>query len=491
VKFRPLDVKAASFLRFLPLFVAIVPFASPASAAPLCVTGDTLADYIPTDDTPKSCYVDAGLGVQLLFTFTKTSFNYLTDSASDPSSTALAAADFTVTPVTGPGLPQAGLRFQSTSFVVPGDATYADVNVTFGVSINFIPPGTAYLLNSAHLGLTGTPVTPDEMVLAGESAISFNLSLTNPSAPTDVPDVIFGQPQTSVTPNIDLLAFAPGSQITSWVESFDLGDNQQNSNVPEPSTLALFPGAILLFGLLRGRGAKTILPVIAVLTVLASKSHANAVCTDLAAINGGPVGSGVTSLMIDNYIAYTATYGGCTMNDMLFQITSFTTSGTAAITPEAAHTRLIFSITNNGNLTRDVQLQYLSVATTTTIPANQDLTFTFQYSVTAPTSLITHMTGSTSVTGAPTRTTSIVPNTLPAASGSPFTGLIPNITFNDPLNTTFTVTDTFHLAGPGNHVSSATDQFTEIVPEPLTSVLMGSALLGIGLLSRKRRFGKR
>jgi hypothetical protein len=47
----------------------------------------------------------------------------------------------------------------------------------------------------------------------------------------------------------------------------------------------------------------------------------------------------------------------------------------------------------------------------------------------------------------------------------------------------------FSLSGASKHISRATDKFTELVPEPVTSFLMSSALLGLAILSRRRRLG--
>jgi len=484
VKYGALTLTLSRYVRLLPVLLAILLFAGTSSAATLCVDGDTLANYIAA----QSCFVNAGSGVQLLFSFDPAAFNYSTDSVSDPNGTGLTASNVTVFGVTGPGV-QAGLRFVTPTFAVPGDATVADINLTFGVSIFFMPVGSNYRLTSAHLGMSNT-LGPDSDAYIGVGETdqlnsAFNLALTAPPDPGDLANQNYS-PQLSLSPNIDLFLFRPQSSVANWVESFDLS----SSSAPEPGTLALIPGAMILFGLVRNRRyAKSLLPMLALLALFAAKSHASTLCTNLNAINGSPVAPGTTSLTIDKYIAYTTNFGGCSVNDMLFKFTSFTTSGTGSVIPTAASTKLIFSSTYfPATHTKDVQLNYLFNAGTTL--ASQNLVITFAYSVTAPTSKITKMTGSTTVTGSappPTRLTNVIPNTSPAATGSPFSGLNPSITFNNPLTTTFTVTDRFNLVGVNKHISTATDKFTEVVPEPATSLLISSALFGLGLIARRRK----
>lgn len=447
-----------------------------ASAATLCVENDTLAQYI----SAGSCYVNAGLGVQVLFSFLPGAYQFNTDS---PTLNVL-ASDITVQKVTGPGSPEAGLKFNVSNLTVPADGTFVDVNLTFGVSIYFQPLGKTYLFKSAHLGINDVLASDPSAVMIGVESEniqgSFNLQLIDPSDPSDVTDQDY-IPVLTLQPNVDISTNVPGSKVTSWVESFDL------VALPEPASMALIPGALILMGLLRKRKlVKSILPLVAVAVVMSGTSHAAPLCTDLNAINGAPVGPGTTSLGMDKYIAYSAQAGNpaCQMGDMLFRFQSFSASGTGVTLATAANTKLVFTLNNSTpTATQLVGIQYIPQATSTGTQTQQ---FSFTYTVVAPVYKVTKLTGATSGTlGNVTRKLTVTPGATP----SPTTTLSPNVAINDPINTLLTVTEqiTFSAAAGTKHISNLTETFTEITPEPLTSILMGSALLGIGLLARKRR----
>jgi hypothetical protein len=461
-------------LRKLSLLLLVLPLCtSVGSAAPLCVDGDTLANYI----TAGSCFANAGLGVQVLYSFAPAAFQYFQDGSS-----VLTASDITVHTVIGPGSPEAGLRFDVANFIAPADGTFADINLTFDVSVALQPPGFIYQLSGAHLGVTSTlPADPNATAIAVESEQvngAFNLQLINPADPNDLVNQNFPL-QTLLEPNIDISVNTSGTQVTNWTESFDL------TNVPEPGTLAFIPGGLILLGLLRSkRYAKSILPLVALLVLSAVKSHAVALCTDLNTINGVPTSQ--TSLGLDKYIAYTTNFGGCTMNDMLFKFNSFTLApgSTGSTLASAASTALIFTLNNHtGSATDVIGIQYIPQATST---GTTSQTFSYSYTVTAPLFKITKLTGTTSGTLTNVaRTTTVSPGATPTS----FTGLTPSFAIADPLSTTLTVTESiaFSAVSGTKHISNMTETFTEAVPEPLTSVLFGSALLGIGLLARKRR----
>ena len=470
VKYGSFDTRFGKYMRLLPLLLAILLFASTSSAASLCVDGDTLQNYI----NAGSCYVNAGLGVNLLFTFNPGSFTYSSDGTEN-----VFATDIIMSPVTGPGSPEAGLKFSTGNFTVPGDGTNADINVFFDVTIYNQPSAFQYMLSSAHFAINDLRGTGAVFAEESEASQTFNLAINDPPG-TPTPDATY--PLVGlVEPTTDIF-IRPNAQVFNWTTSFDL------TNAPEPGSFLLIPGGLVLLGLFRAkRFAKSALPLIALLTLFAAKSHANALCTDLAAINGGPVVG--TSLGMDKFISYSSANGGCIINDMLFDFQSFTVTGGSTGSPlaSAATTKLLFIFNNNtGSATDTVQLRYVPVATTA---PTEDQTFSFQYTVTAPLYQVVQMQGSTTATAGTIRTTTITPNTAPAATGSPVVGLGPLITFNNPLNTTFSVNESFHLPAStdGLHISGITETYTEVVPEPVTSLLMGSSLLGLGFLSRKRK----
>jgi hypothetical protein len=55
-------------------------------------------------------------------------------------------------------------------------------------------------------------------------------------------------------------------------------------------------------------------------------------------------------------------------------------------------------------------------------------------------------------------------------------------------STSFTVTDTFTISPGTSKIADVSNEFTqEIVPEPSTMLLLGGALIGLGVIGRKRR----
>jgi hypothetical protein len=472
VKHRRFGKNYGRYVRCLPLVLGLLFLTSAGFASPLCTTA-TLDTYIPGSGT-FSCSVVAGLGVDLKFTFHADSFTYSTDGTQN-----FFANNILVTPVTGPGLPEGGFKFSATNLTVPGDGTSADVNVYFDVAVDSQPLGFSYRLHSAHFAMTDFRGTGAVFALESEASGAFALEINDPPG-TPIPDAIFA-PRTGLQPTTDIF-FRPNSQIFDWTTTYDL------VNIPEPGSLVLIPGALLLLTVLRKKSFLAgILPVLAMMTLLAAKSHASALCTDLAAINGSPVSPGTTSLGLDKYIAYSTANGGCLVNDMFFDFLSFSPPPVGANTgsplASAATTKLSFNLNmNTGTNTATVQLRYVPIATTA---SSEDQTFTFQYTVTAPTFLVTQMQGSTTASSGVEHTTTITPN----ASPSPVVSPVPLITLNGPLNTMYTVTESIHMPNSVNglHISGLTETFTEVTPEPVTSVLMGGALLGLGLLSKRRR----
>lgn len=229
-------------LRYLALPGILLLFAPAGTAVPVCVDGNTLSQYI----TAGTCAVISG-PVDLLFTFASDALLYSTDGTGT-----LTAADIQVNTASNPAGKVAGLTFSSTKFNVPVDALYAYLNLTYTVSMD--PAGLPlYRIGSAHLRANLTGTGDDLIFLLGSEVTSgaFNLQIIFPDTGTNITDANypynFSALLPTIRPNVDLILTGADADVTSFTGTFGL------LPIPEPGSLTLIGGGVILAGLFRRR----------------------------------------------------------------------------------------------------------------------------------------------------------------------------------------------------------------------------------------------
>jgi hypothetical protein len=283
--------------------------------------------------------------------------------------------------------------------------------------------------------------------------------------------------------NKDILLYATdspnGANLNTLTETFTF----ENEVVPEPGSFVLMGLAMILFAAYRWRKAIFgLAAVIALAAVSVPVSHASPLCTS------------VTQTMQ----AYEALgSGGCTIGGDLFYSFNFvqgTSSGTV-IKPSSPYTFTVSAITGSG--TAGIRFQPTEAA----LSSGAFTSFTISFDVTIGETLQTPGVTSTdtstfSGTGSLNGTNGT--SKLTVSGGASGTA---NYTAQGSSSitccgavasgTSFVITNTFDLsAGTGNvHVSNVTDALDETVgaaPEPVSMALMGSGLLGVVLIGRKK-----
>ena len=223
------------------LAVALVTFVSAASAAPLCVSGGTLASYQALGS--GGCMIGNALFSN--FTYTGTALG---------QGAVVANTQITLTPAgSGTLNPGPGIIFASTAWVVPsaknnGDS-FVDSVIGFTVSVTGAP-----VINDGTLTLSSSSVTG-----TGTGHISGTINASSLAVDTGGPStshVVF--PVTSSVAvskdlHIDVPQGNPGSgtaQINSFEEDFS------QAAVPEPVGLALAGSGLLALGFWRRRTSR-------------------------------------------------------------------------------------------------------------------------------------------------------------------------------------------------------------------------------------------
>jgi len=479
-------------LKLILICATLALFGGLVQAAPICTTG-TMASYI----SQGSCSIG-----NITFSFGSNAYIFAPDDIS------VSAAQVTVTPV-GTGLAansQTGFTFAAsnngwtaTNPDVAGTMS-ADVNITFEASLAL--PGV--MLNSTNVTVNPTLVNfaGSTGLLVGEGitdvATSNNLGSINLSVVgnNDVQSIanggtalsgtaFFASNDVSVNKDINILALdgpvpAASASMTGLTETFTYGA------VPEPGPFMLVGIGLAMF--LFRRSLKTVLGLMAVLALVTVGSSSVAQAAPLC----------VSGHTLAQYI----TAGACHVGDVTFTFnaSSLTSSGTGTA-PTTSGT--IVSVINSGG---DVGFQFTpNSPAPKTVGAQTEnfiVTFTAQAAFDGVTAFASSDTITTAGTGTfGTTSTGVLKKTAGATLG---TVTYPAKTSGGAsasfatvaAGTSLTITDTFHMVSSGSglanstHLSNLTDTIHELpaaVPEPVSAVLFGFGLVGLGMVGKSRK----
>lgn len=378
-----------------------------------------------------------------------------------PTGAMPAASSVTVTPA-GTGLQEnpTGFTFTASGWLANGTTTLGDVALTYYAALVGTPTGAGFTRDS----LSVTDLVDGGAFQAGETAQQLSADLSTPSGTVYTLPGIYttsGGTQTisAAVGGVGLeqskdLSLLGGSGDFVEITSFD---NLLTWDAPEPGTLVLMSaGAGLLFLLRRSKKLLGILSCLALVALFAGSAHAVGLCTS---------GNFGTS-------SYGAPGFSCTIGDVMFSDFTLNFSGTADIAP------------NSGtavNPSSAIGLYFNPIMWTS---GSETGTVTISYQVEDATDFITGFSANavTSTFGGGTASGSVTFGGLASEALPPGGGIVLNPALAP--GTPETITDTVTLSGIG-HLSAIENDFT--VPEPLTFVLVGSALVGLGLAVRKKK----
>jgi hypothetical protein len=456
--------------------LAVLLGASAAMASPIpCVNG-SLALYAPLTN------VSADIACQyqdLIFTF---SFGELQYQA-DPSQPPLAPGDRIENHVsiafitTSPGVE--GLLLSPTDYPWLGlDGNTSDVNFTYTVDVatplKFLTRGT-FAVTATVTGPSGGGVLAAENICcpdgtSGSPSVS-TLTVNQFSTGTGIDSQPFGQAVQNVGVNKDLLIFSNNigdqANITSFSQTFNVGF------VPEPGVLVLTGGGLLgLLLLSRRKLVGKALSAILLFCMAAVGAHASPICTS--------VGS-----TLNLFIAA----GSCDISGTTFTFGptayAYSFSGGVgighAVAASAVNVNVLTSPANPG-------FQFVAQWA---VSAGQTGDLTLQFTATAPSSIrtatfnaTTSKSGAGTVGGSSTVTNGVPPIGYVFPPGGVLIKVLPAVN-------TVTLTGVVNLKGNGTaptdnaHLSNLVVTASS-VPEPVTAIFLGSGLIGLALIGRKR-----
>jgi hypothetical protein len=474
----------------------------------------TADDYNPGAANVTVTPVGTGLiaGQPVGFTFSNNGFVTTNDEPLGGSPTCCEA---------GSQANPSGTGWIATNPDLSGNGNSADLNLTFNAALASRNPNLKLLSTQTALNVfIWSPDGGGTYITMGETATDRNNNTTiggaqiNAYGNTDSQSIAnggsnltssasFSTATTSLQVNKDILitsTFAnttPNSAaLNSVTETFIFG------NVPEPGSFVLVGLAVLLFAGYRWRRARLgISAAVAVLAVAAPHANAAPLCINV------------------NFDGHQSMYayeqlgsGGCMIGNDLFSNFTYSVSGKTGNAAAPATTG--GSVTN---LNPNFSVNPISspgvagfrfqpvVQTNGGGSANGDITVIFSFDVKVGENLLnpafaTADTGSVNGTGTFAGSKATLKNgastlgtiNYPNNGSSPIPG---NCCSGIVAGTTLLVTNTFTLAAPkgsssnSTHLSNFTDTFNQTIlpiPEPAVALLMGSGLIGLAALARKR-----
>ena len=466
-----------------------------AIASSACVNG-SLSTYAPATSasSPISCqYMD------LIFTFSFGEFVY----QKDPSQPNLSPGDRIENHVNisfiNPSTGVEGLLLSPTTdylwFGAGGNA--ADVNFTYALAV----ATPAKYLKQATFDVDATISGPSGGgILAGEticcpngsnsSPLSLQLTVNQFGTGVGTDSAYFARPQTAINANKDLLIASIGPGDLTLLNSFD--QTFQVGDVPEPGVWMLTAGGLGLMLLKRRKWFGRSVSAAAVGCIAAACASASPLCTDTATLGGNT---------LDKYIAA----GSCTINNTLFTFSggtyTYNFSGGVglgnSIAPSAVTVQPQTSLTDPG-------FQFIGQWA---VSGGQTGALTMQFTASAPAGFsidsatfttTTSKSGAGAITGSSTVTNGVLPVGYTFPSGGVPIPLSP-ASFG-----AVTLTAVINLSGNGTgtlpsrlvdnaHLSNlvVTTNVINGTPEPVSMLLLGSGLLAISLVGRKKLFTKK
>jgi len=463
-------------------------------AAPLCTTG-TMAAYI----SQGSCSIG-----NITFSFGSNAYIFAKDD------TAVTAAQVTVTPV-GTGLTanaQTGFTFAASNngwTATNPDSSgqnSADVNITFTASI---------ALPTVKLSSTTVTVDPTLVNFAGSTGILVGEGVTDVATSNSL-----GAINLSVVGNNDAQSMANGGSKLSGGASFSSADVSVNKDIvilaldgPVPAASATMtnltetftygtvpePGAFLLVGigltlLLSRRSLKAILGLFAMLAF---------------AVVGSSVAQASPLCVSGDTLAQYISAGACRVGDITFTFNASSLTGSGSGIAPTTKGTTVSVIDSAGN----VGFQFTPNSPAPRVTGTESETFIVTFTAQAATDKIigfaagdtvtTSKTGSFASSGGSnaivkktagaTLGTVKFPATASGGSATPSFGPVA-------ASTNLTIVDTFHMTSSGAgladsaHLSNLTDTVREMptaAPEPVSAVLFGFGLLGLGVVRRFRK----
>jgi len=465
---------------FLGLLAVAVFGCQSAYASSVCTTA-TMAAYI----AEGSCEIG-----NILFTFSSSAYSYR------PGDTSVPASDVIVTPTgTGDAGDSTGFTFSTSgaSWETSSNPGLADVNITFSIALI---DSTNYWLKSTTLSVDPDLQNPDGYVgiLAGESVqdLSKNvlpgINLTI-AGNTEVESIGLGGTALSgtsnflakgVTVNKDLslvVADSPNKVTVDGIsEYFTYG------STPEPGPFVLTAAGIGLLLLLRWKKALLgLFGPLALLVVGAGTTHATPLCA-----------SGVLSTYIGS--GYT-----CALGDATFSNFTYTATGNGTTAPTTSTN--VVAIDEDGTVGFQVEPVWLVGGTET-----ETITFSFEVT-TASYDIIRFAASDTATANGTAKINSgsaatlkdggstLATEVFTCSSSLCLEGGMTELSVSP--GTTLLVTDEFFMTASGGlpvtnsaHISNLTNTFEELIPEPATFILIGSALVGLAVAERRRRSRK-
>lgn len=477
-------------------------------AAPLCVNGALLSTY--ENNTCSVGYID--------FTFPPAGSAYSTVG------TNVNDTDVRVNIVGNGLLPNApvGLTFtpiNATQWTVNDTEGEADFRLHFTAAVNNLAPLPIKLISTTlsidsliHYGghcADASIASCDDFgggtsAQVGESVIDHNSQTQFPGinmiavGNTDSESIANGgtaltlsAPISSTAVDVDkdylMTAFDTNSSetINSTTETFLF------NSVPEPGPFVLAGAGLLVLFLVRRRKLAAGVLAVAAAAVSSGSAQAAPLCTSL-------------STLAQYETAGTCTFGqlNFTFNPTSLQILVNTTSGTGT-------TSGITTVPTAGNVTVDMTQAGSTVTANFGLVAgtasSATLDFNINYTVAAPTvkitgfaysDAVTHGTASGTFAGSNVNVkngaTSIASDPIGNTSGGASNNFSPFL----PVNTPIAVSTTFDLSSNNGarainstHISHLTESFN-LTPEPMTTILLGSALTLFGVIGR-RKSGKK